>query len=255
MLDPLVEAKLEGLGHRLQIKFDRQLKELQASIQQQQGEGRQQQQQQQQQAVTAAAAVAVRSTASAEATAATVETAAEAVAARLAAVEEQLQFQATSALEFSLLQRQVESSLWDFLDPLVEQVQRQQQKSKQQQQQLQQQQLQQQQLQEHVRWLEWQGQVAEEQPRQTADKLQRKKWAEQIESGCAQIQSDYLDNSISRLSSEIHRLKQSDALSPPFELAMRHVFEDVGRLKATFASRGTILAVPPDNTLLAQYGV
>ena len=40
MLDPLVEAKLEGLGHRLQIKFDRQLKELQVSIQQQQDEGR-----------------------------------------------------------------------------------------------------------------------------------------------------------------------------------------------------------------------
>ena len=176
VLDPLVEAKLEGLGHRLQIKFDRQLKELQVSIQQQQDEGRQQQEQQQQ-AVTAAAAVAVRSAASAEATAATVETAAEAVAARLAAVEEQLQFQATSALEFSLLQQQVESSLWDFLDPLVEQVQRQhvQQKSKQLQQQLQQQQ-----LQEHVRWLEWQGQVAEEQPRQTADKLRRKKWAGQI---------------------------------------------------------------------------
>ena len=124
VLDPLVEAKLEGLGHRLQIKFDRQLKELQVSIQQQQDEGRQQQQQQQQ-AVTAAAAIAVRSVASAEATAATVETAAEAVAARLVAVEEQLQLQATNALELSLLQQHMESSLWDFLYPLVEQVQRQ----------------------------------------------------------------------------------------------------------------------------------
>jgi hypothetical protein len=66
-----------------------------------------------------------------------------------------------------------------------------------------------------------------------------------------------VDNSISRLSSEIHLLKQSVALSPLFELAMRHVFEDVGWLKATFARlRGsTTLDVPPDNTLLEKFGV
>jgi len=239
VLDPMVEAKLEGLGHQLQIKFDRQFKELQVSTQQQQGE----QQQRQQQADTAAAEVAARSAASTKATATTVEAAVEAAAARLAAVEEQLQ-----------QQQQTESSLWDdFLDPLVGQVQQQQQAQQQQQQR-------QQQLQEHVRYLERQGQMAEEQLRQTADELRRKKLTEQIQSGCAQIQSEYLDNSISRLSSEMHRLKQNVALSPPFELAMRHVFEDVGRLKATFAwlwmNDGSVTwVVPPDNTLLAKFGV
>ena len=44
VLDPLVEAKLEELSQRLQIKFDRQFKELQVSIQQQQVVGQQQQQ-------------------------------------------------------------------------------------------------------------------------------------------------------------------------------------------------------------------
>ena len=43
VLDPQVEAKLEGLGHQLQIKFDRQFKELQVSTQQQQSEQQQQQ--------------------------------------------------------------------------------------------------------------------------------------------------------------------------------------------------------------------
>ena len=74
VLDPLVEAKLEGLGHRLQIKFDRQFKELQGSIQQQgQGEG-------QRQAIAAAAAAEAAAGACA-------------AAARLAAVEEQIQLQ------------------------------------------------------------------------------------------------------------------------------------------------------------------
>jgi hypothetical protein len=150
---------------------------------------------------------------------------------RLAAVEEQIE-----------QQQQTESSLWDFLDPLVEQVQKQQQAQHQQQQQ----------LQEHTQRLEWQGQVAEEQPWQTTDKLRHTELMEQIKSGCERVQSDHLDNSVSNLSSEIHRLKQSATLSTCFELEMRNVIEDIGRLKATFARRGIALAVPPD-CLSARY--
>ena len=45
---------------------------------------------------------------------------------------------------------------------------------------------------------------------------------------------------------EVHWLKQNVALSRPFEFAMRHAVEDIGRLRATFEIRGITLAIPPD---------